>query len=108
MDNKDEKKQDTKAEKLKNKMAEHEKRIDRRMMAIGEITQEYPDMREMKFVHHKFDQAYSQRKEFGKELLKAKENCMELKSKVDEFLRQQNMLMIKLKGGYKKKSKPRH
>lgn len=92
-----------KNEKLKKKMKEHNVKINDRLKSIKRITDEH-DMPEMRKVNDKFGQAYKERKEFGKELMKAKQNCMALKSKVDEFLKEQNMLMIKLKGGFKKKA----
>ena len=104
MKKKENKKDNAKKDKLSNRRADHEKKIKTRLKKIKEITEPYSHMKEMRMVDKKFQQAYKERIEFGHELMNAKQNCISLKSKVDEFLKQQNMLMIKLKGGFRKKN----
>jgi len=98
-------KKTNKEEKLKNKTSDQEAKIEQRLQRIKEISSVHQGMKEIDSIQTKFGESYAQRKNFAKEIHRAKDNCSNLKEKVDEFLRQQNMLMIKLKGGFKKKGR---
>ena len=87
------------AKKLDLKKEEHEKKIQDRLKEIDKITDKYPELKEMREINSKFHDSYNKRVDFGQAMIRARENCGELKKKVERFLKQQNMLMIKLKGG---------
>ena len=83
--------------KLELKKEEQMNKIKKRMECIEKITSELPEVEEMNILHGKFGESYEKRKVFSEELLKSRQNCGELKSKIQKFVKQQNMLMIKLK-----------
>ena len=83
--------------KLELKKEEQMNKIKKRMECIKKITSELPQVEEMYIFHGKFGELYEKRKVFSEELLKSRQNCGELKSKIQKFVKQQNMLMIKLK-----------
>ena len=84
--------------KLNFKREEYRNKIERRLENIDNITNKYPDMDELQDINHKFHESYEKRQDVGNAILKAKENCSELKKKGEKFLQQQNMVSIKLKG----------
>ena len=75
----------TENKKLDLKKEEYEKKISNRLDTIDNITGQYPDMKEMRDINDKFHVAYSKRVDFGQAMMKARENCGELKKKVERF-----------------------
>jgi hypothetical protein len=92
--------------KLEKKQKEQEDMIKERVAEVKKITAPYTqpnsETPQMVAITKKFEQSYEKRKEFSEELLKSRQNCNELKSKINKFVRQQNMLMIKLKSSMAK------
>ena len=88
--------------KLEKKQREQEDHISQRVKEVKSITQPYLDMPQMVAITEKFEESYAKRKEFSEELLKSRQNCNELKNKINKFVKQQNMLMIKLKSSMAK------
>lgn len=84
-------------QRLEQKHKDQVKKIDNRWQSVSTITNRNPESQELKVVSHKFQESYEKRKVFAEELLKSRQNCAELKSKINKFVKQQNMLMIKLK-----------
>jgi hypothetical protein len=103
-------------QRLEQKKTEQVNKIENRLKSVGVIvsrkqavkgddrsdeTDDHadPKARDTPFqlVLKKFDESYAKRKVFAEELLKSRQNCAELKSKINKFVKQQNMLMIKLK-----------
>lgn len=84
-------------QRLEMKNKDQIKKIDKRMEAVNKILEIDPHCSEVLHVREKFQESYEKRKGFANELLKSRQNCTELKSKINKFVKQQNMLMIKLK-----------
>ena len=95
--------------KLELKRDEQLTKINNRIAMVDQITSSgiNNEMDEMKEINSKFHESYQKRVVFSDELLKSRQNCTELKSKINKFVKQQNMLMIKLKSslGQDKKGK---
>lgn len=83
--------------RLKQKCEDQKKKIENRSKSVATITNRNPHSQVLKAVKQKFAESYKKREVFATELLKSRENCAELKSKINKFVKQQNMLMIKLK-----------
>lgn len=83
--------------KLELKKDDQIKKIKERIASVDLIADSNPRVEELQIVKHKFEESYEKRKIFSEELLKSRQNCGELKSKIQKFVKQQNMLMIKLK-----------
>ena len=90
---------------LDKKTEEYMKKIEDRLSNVKGITDKYPNMKQMNRINKKFAQAYEERSNFAVEMMKAKQNCSELKEKLDGFLTKQNRLMIQLKGGTRRKGR---
>jgi predicted nuclease with TOPRIM domain len=91
--------------KVKAKKAEKLLTIKKRVTAVESISTQYPDLPQMVQIKEKFKESYKQREEFAEELLKARLNFTDLNEKINKFVKQQNMLMIKVKGGMKSQVK---
>lgn len=83
--------------KLELKKDDQIKKIKERVASVDQIADSNPGVDELQILKHKFEESYEKRKIFSEELLKSRQNCGELKSKIQKFVKQQNMLMIKLK-----------
>jgi hypothetical protein len=83
--------------RLEQKKLDQIKKIDNRWKSVEVITARNPESHELKAVNKKFNESYQKKRVFAEELLKSRQNCAELKSKINKFVKQQNMLMIKLK-----------
>ena len=83
--------------KLELKKDDQLKKIRDRVASVDQIADSNPGVDELQILKHKFEESYEKRKIFSEELLKSRQNCGELKSKIQKFVKQQNMLMIKLK-----------
>lgn len=88
--------------KLELKKEEQMKKIHQRLTSVQKITQAHPTDPGFQLLQEKFDESYEKRKIFTEELLKTRQNCAEIKSKINDFVRQQNMLMIKVKSNMSK------
>lgn len=91
--------------KVRAKKAEKMLTIKKRVAAVEGIAQAYPALPQMVQIKEKFKESYQQREEFAEELLKARLNFTDLNEKINKFVKQQNMLMIKVKGGMKSQVK---
>lgn len=88
--------------KLELKKEEQMKKINQRLQAVHSIVGPHEDKPGFQLLQEKFEESYDKRKVFTEELLKTRQNCAEIKSKINDFVRQQNMLMIKVKSNMSK------
>jgi cobyrinic acid a,c-diamide synthase len=65
------------SKKLGLKKEEHERKIQERLALIDQITDKYPDLKEMKEINNKFHESYNKRVDFGQAMIRARENCGE-------------------------------
>ena len=91
-------------QRLDQKLKDQVKKITTRYSSVQTICSRDPESTELNAVRHKFKESYNKRQVFAEELLKSRQNCAELKSKINRFVKQQNMLMIKLKSSMGKGS----
>lgn len=91
-------------QRLEQKHKDQVKKITVRYASVKTICSRDPESTELNTVCNKFKESYNKRQVFAEELLKSRQNCTELKSKINKFVKQQNMLMIKLKSSIGKTS----
>lgn len=91
-------------QRLEQKNKDQVKKINTRWASVKVIASKDPESEDLQAVRAKFKESYNKRKVFAEELLKSRQNCAELKSKINKFVKQQNMLMIKLKSSMGKGS----